>query len=72
PGVAYVDHSFSISDEDDLVGSAVGGPRARPSWRSPSRPLSSRAGCSAPSGASSWPPTASAATARDLLWQQQQ
>lgn len=36
--MAYVDHAFSISDEDDLVGSAVGGPAARPSRRSPSRP----------------------------------
>lgn len=28
--MAYVDHAFSISDEDDLVGGAVGGPRGAP------------------------------------------
>lgn len=28
--MAYVDHAFSISDEDDLVGGAMGGPRGAP------------------------------------------
>jgi hypothetical protein len=28
--MAYVDHTFSISDEDDLIGGAVGGPRGAP------------------------------------------
>ena len=28
--MAYVDHAFSISDEDDLVGGAVGGPCGAP------------------------------------------
>ena len=28
--MAYVDHAFSITDEDDLVGGAVGGPRGAP------------------------------------------
>ena len=28
--MAYVDHAFSISDEDDLVGGAIGGPRGAP------------------------------------------
>ena len=30
PGMAYVDHAFSISDEDDLVGGAIGGRRGAP------------------------------------------
>ena len=29
-GMAYVDHAFSITDDDDLVGGAVGGPRGAP------------------------------------------
>nr|BAJ98885.1 predicted protein [Hordeum vulgare subsp. vulgare] len=28
--MAYVDHAFSITDEDDLVGGAIGGPRGAP------------------------------------------
>ncbi|KQK16934.1 transmembrane protein 230 [Brachypodium distachyon] len=28
--MAYVDHAFSISDDDDLVGGAAGGPRGAP------------------------------------------
>ena len=28
--MAYVDHAFSITDDDDLVGGAVGGPRGAP------------------------------------------
>jgi hypothetical protein len=28
--MAYVDHAFSITDDDDLVGGAVGGPRGVP------------------------------------------
>ncbi|CAN6200893.1 unnamed protein product [Urochloa humidicola] len=28
--MAYVDHAFSITDDDDLVGGAVGGPRGPP------------------------------------------
>ncbi|XP_062229457.1 uncharacterized protein LOC133927162 isoform X2 [Phragmites australis] len=28
--MAYVDHAFSITDEDDLVGGAAGGPRGAP------------------------------------------
>ncbi|CAN6177261.1 unnamed protein product, partial [Urochloa humidicola] len=29
-GMAYVDHAFSITDDDDLVGGEVGGPRGAP------------------------------------------
>lgn len=29
-GMAYVDHAFSITDDEDLVGGAVGGPRGAP------------------------------------------
>ncbi|TVU32808.1 hypothetical protein EJB05_24569 [Eragrostis curvula] len=28
--MAYVDHAFSITDDDDLIGGAVGGPRGAP------------------------------------------
>jgi len=64
--MAYVDHAFSISDEDDLVGGAVGGPRGAPVKEVAFAAALLAFGALGVVGGCSWLPTRSEGTARTV------